>query len=147
MNIVLTNAGLQKIVNAEQTGTAPVVISQIAFGSGQYTANASQIALQNEIKRLPVISGGTDSSHSIHVAAQDASSDAYSVYEFGLFPFGRHFVCNLFADGNAHPAKDYFFGRAVRMRNRPARRERRKYFFRRRDFQLSVCHTRKCWHS
>ena len=85
MNIVLTNAGLQKIVNAEQTGTAPVVISQIAFGSGQYTANASQIALQNEIKRLPVISGGTDNSHSIHVAAQDTSSDSYSVYEFGLF--------------------------------------------------------------
>ncbi len=85
MNIVLTNAGLQKIVNAEQTGTAPVVISQIAFGSGQYTANASQIALQNEIKRLPVISGGTDNDHSIHVAAQDTSSDSYSVYEFGLF--------------------------------------------------------------
>ena len=85
MNIVLTNAGLQKIVNAEQTGTAPVIISQIAFGSGQYTANASQIALQTEIKRLPVISGGTDNDHSIHVAAQDTSSDAYSVYEFGLF--------------------------------------------------------------
>lgn len=85
MNIVLTNAGLQKIVNAEQTGTAPVIISQIAFGSGQYTANASQIALQNEIKRLPVISGGTDDDHAIHVAAQDTSSDAYSVYEFGLF--------------------------------------------------------------
>lgn len=85
MNIVLTNAGLQKIINAEQTGTAPVVISQIAFGSGQYNANASQIALQNEIKRLPVISGGTDNEHSIHVAAQDTSSDSYSVYEFGLF--------------------------------------------------------------
>lgn len=85
MNIVLTNAGLQAIVNAEQTGTAPVVISQIAFGSGQYSANASQIALQNEIKRLPVISGGTDNDHSIHVAAQDTSSDSYSVYEFGLF--------------------------------------------------------------
>lgn len=85
MDIVLTNAGLQKIINAEQTGTAPVVISQIAFGNGQYTANASQIALQNEIKRLPVISGGTDNNHSIHVAAQDTSSDAYSVYEFGIF--------------------------------------------------------------
>ena len=85
MNIVLTNAGLQKIINAEQTGTAPVVISQIAFGSGQYMANASQIALQNEIKRLPVISGGTDNDHAIHVAAQDVSSDSYSVYEFGLF--------------------------------------------------------------
>lgn len=85
MNIVLTNAGLQKIINAEQTGTAPVVISQIVFGSGQYSANASQIALQNEIKRLPVISGGTDNDHSIHVAAQDTSSDSYSVYEFGLF--------------------------------------------------------------
>ncbi len=85
MNIVLTNAGLQKIINAEQTGTAPVVISQIAFGSGQYNANASQIALQNEIKRLPVISGGTDNDHSIHVAVQDTSSDSYSVYEFGLF--------------------------------------------------------------
>ena len=85
MNIVLTNAGLQKIINAEQTGTAPVVISQIAFGSGRYTANASQIALQNEIKRLSVISGGTDNDHAIHVAAQDTSSDAYSVYEFGLF--------------------------------------------------------------
>lgn len=85
MNIILTDSGLQKIVNAEQTGTAPVIISEIAFGKGQYTATASQTSLQSEIKRLPVISGGTDNDKTIHVAAQDYSSDAYSVYEFGLF--------------------------------------------------------------
>lgn len=85
MNIILTDAGLQKIVNAEQTGTAPVIISEIAFGKGQYTATASQTSLQTEIKRLPVISGGTDNDKTIHVAAQDYSSDSYSVYEFGLF--------------------------------------------------------------
>lgn len=85
MDIVITKAGLQSLVNAEQTGTASVVISQIAFGSGQYSATDTQISLQNEIKRLPVISGGTDDDHSIHVAVQDNSSDSYSVYEFGIF--------------------------------------------------------------
>lgn len=85
MNVVLTNAGLQAIVNAEQTGMAPVTITHIAFGSGQYEASKTQNALRNQIKRLEVISGGTSQDNSIHVAVQDNSEDSYSVYEFGVF--------------------------------------------------------------
>ena len=85
MNVVLTNAGLQAIVNAEQTGMAPVTVSHIAFGSGQYEASKTQNALRNQIKKLEVISGGTSQDNSIHVAVQDNSEDSYSVYEFGVF--------------------------------------------------------------
>lgn len=86
MNVVITNAGLNAIINAEQTGTNQVKISKIGFGSGQYEASSDQTELQDEIKRLDVFSGGVESStNSVHVATQDSTSDAYSVYEVGAF--------------------------------------------------------------
>lgn len=85
MNIILTNAGAQAFVNAEQDGVSNVKISHVAFGSGKYAAAKTQNALQSEIKRLPIISGGKALDGSIHVAVQDESADSYSAYEFGVF--------------------------------------------------------------
>lgn len=50
--ILITDAGLAEIVNAENSGTAPVVLSHIAFGTGQYTATADLTALKAEFKRF-----------------------------------------------------------------------------------------------
>lgn len=85
MDMIVTAAGRQALVNAKQTGTASVVIQKIGVGTGKYTATADQTALVAETKRLPIVEGGSDSDSAIHVAYQDPSTDAYSVHEIGLF--------------------------------------------------------------
>lgn len=83
--IVITAAGLAEIINAEHNGTAPVLINEIGYGTGQYTATDSQTALKKEFKRLSSLSGGAVGDQTIHVTALDASADSYTVYEIGLF--------------------------------------------------------------
>lgn len=83
--IVITAAGLAEIINAEHNGTAPVLIKEIGYGTGQYTATDSQTALKKEFKRLSSLSGGAVGDQTIHVTALDASADSYTVYEIGLF--------------------------------------------------------------
>lgn len=85
MNLVITEAGKQALVNATQTGTAQLTLSEIAVGSGQYTPDAAQTALHDEIKRLPIIQASAVEDHVIHVAYQDDSTDSYSVYEVGVY--------------------------------------------------------------
>lgn len=85
MTIVITDAGLAEIVNAEQSGTAPVVLSHIAFGSAQYTASPEQTALKAEFKRFNAIAGGGIGDNLIHLSVNDKDADAYAVYEVGVF--------------------------------------------------------------
>lgn len=85
MDMIVTTAGRQALINAAKTGTAPVTISHIGVGAGKYTATEGQTALIAETKRLPIIEGGSTGDNYIHVAYQDASEDAYSVNEIGLF--------------------------------------------------------------
>lgn len=85
IQITITDAGRAEIVNAQNTGTAPVLISEIGIGTGQYTPAPTQTALQAEIKRLNTLSGQVTAADTIHVTASDESADNYSVYEFGLY--------------------------------------------------------------
>ena len=85
MNLLVTNAGLAALVNAEQTGTKTITLGSIQFGSGQYTPSAGQTALQTPIKALTALSGGAVSAHTLHVTAEDGSTDAYTVNEVGVF--------------------------------------------------------------
>jgi len=85
MTITITDAGRQALVNAENSGTAPVTIAGIALGSGQYTPSATQAALTNEFKRIDTISGEVVADDTINVVLKDESSDDYQVGEFGLF--------------------------------------------------------------
>lgn len=85
INIIITDAGLAEIVNAEKNGTAPVILSEIGFGTGQYTPSAEQTALKNEFKRLTTVSGGGAGDNVLHVTAQDKTSDSYSAFEVGVY--------------------------------------------------------------
>lgn len=85
MILVITDAGKQALVDATQTGTAQLTLSTIAVGSGQYTPDAAQTALHDEIKRLPIIQASAVEDHVIHVAYQDDSTDSYNVYEVGVY--------------------------------------------------------------
>lgn len=85
INIIITDAGLNEVINAEQTGTAPVVLTQVGLGTGQYTPAADQTALRAEFKRLNTVAGGSIGDNAIHLTAQDAGSDAYTVNEIGIY--------------------------------------------------------------
>jgi hypothetical protein len=85
MSILITDAGLAEVINAEHSGTTPVVLSHIAFGTGQYTASASQTALQSEFKRFETIKGGAIGDNVIHLTVNDNSTETYTVNEVGVF--------------------------------------------------------------
>lgn len=85
LQLVITDAGRAEIINAQNSGTDPVLISEIGFGTGQYTAAATQTALVSETKRLSTISGEVVADDTIHVSVQDETGDAYDVGEIGLF--------------------------------------------------------------
>lgn len=85
LNIIITDAGLAEIVNATNNGTAPVLLTHIAFGTGQYTPDAGQTAMRGEFKRFDAISGGNVGDNVIHLTVSDVSSDTYTVYEVGVF--------------------------------------------------------------
>ncbi|NHN77691.1 hypothetical protein HA520_10410 [Azotobacter chroococcum] len=85
LQITITDVGRAEIVNAQNTGTGPVVISQIGVGTGQYAPSKSQTALQGEIKRIGTIGGQVVADDTIHVTVKDEGGDAYDVGEFGLF--------------------------------------------------------------
>ena len=46
MDIVLTTAGIQAVINAQETGTNAVTISEIGVGTGKYTANKATSSSQ-----------------------------------------------------------------------------------------------------
>lgn len=85
LNITITDAGRAEIINAENTGTDPVLITEIGLGTGEYVPDPTQTALVSETKRLNTFSGEVVADDTIHVFIKDESSDAYNVTEFGLF--------------------------------------------------------------
>lgn len=86
-SIIVTDAGIEEVINAERNGTAPVVLTQVGLGTGQYTPTHDQTALQNEFKRLPAnaLSGGHVGDNVIYINARDTSDDAYTLFEFGVY--------------------------------------------------------------
>lgn len=82
---MVTAAGRQEIINAENTGTTPVLISEIGLGTGKDDPSESQTELQAEFKRLTTVAGDLIADDTIHVSAVDDSTDEYSYSEFGLY--------------------------------------------------------------
>ena len=82
--IIITDAGRMALINAQQTGTNAVTLTEVALGTGQYTASSSQTALQSEFKRLAGIAGGAIDNDLIHFTVLDDSTDTYSVFELGV---------------------------------------------------------------
>lgn len=85
LNVIITDAGIAEVVNAQHTGTAPVVLAQVGFGRGIYTPTADQTALHDEIKRVSTIAGGVVGSNIMHIQALDSGESAYAVYEIGVY--------------------------------------------------------------
>lgn len=85
INLIITEAGIAEIVNAEKNGTAPVVLTEVGIGTGKYTASSGQTALQSEFKRMTAVSGGATAENILHISCSDSSADAYAAYEVGIY--------------------------------------------------------------
>jgi microcystin-dependent protein len=85
LQFILTTAGKNAIVNANNTGTNPITIAKVGIGSVSWTPTAAATALNTEIKKLTAVGGGAVATDTIHVTANDSSTDTYTVREIGLF--------------------------------------------------------------
>lgn len=84
-SVVVTSAGLAALVNAEQNGTLPVKITKFGLGTGNYSPTVDKTALQSQFKEITALSGGAVGDNVIHVTMTDASSDAYTANEVGVY--------------------------------------------------------------
>ena len=51
-SMLITDAGIAEVINAEKNGTAPVVLTHVGLGTGQYEPTSDLTALKAEFKRL-----------------------------------------------------------------------------------------------
>ncbi len=85
LEITVTNAGRAAIVNAQNTGTAPVTITQIGLSGTAVTPLPTATALAGEFKRVASIAGEVVANDTIHVTLTDSSGDAYTLRSIGLY--------------------------------------------------------------
>lgn len=83
--IILTDVGIEALINAQKNGTNALELSSVQFGSGKYTASETQTALAEPFKTLTTISGGAVGDNIIHISVRDTETEAYTVYEIGVF--------------------------------------------------------------
>lgn len=85
LNFILTDVGRQAMINAAHDGTRDLQITEVSYGSGRYTPETSMTELLNPIKTVPAQAAADVGDGIISVHALDDSTDAYVVYEAGIF--------------------------------------------------------------
>jgi len=85
LNILVTTAGRAALVNAANTGTAPVTIAQVGFSQTAVAPAVGMTALPDEFKRIGAVSGDVVADDMIHISVLDESADAYTLRAFALY--------------------------------------------------------------
>lgn len=85
LDIVVTNAGRAALVNAENTGTDPVTITEVGLSSTAVTALPTLTALVGEFKRVGAVSGEVVAEDTIHLSVMDSSPDSYTLRSIALY--------------------------------------------------------------
>ncbi|WP_443749702.1 gp53-like domain-containing protein [Asticcacaulis solisilvae] len=85
LNLIVTNAGRNALVDAANTGTNQVDITQVGVSATNFAVDFTTTALAGELKRMGTIAGVTVADNVIHVTMQDNSIDVYSLRSFALY--------------------------------------------------------------
>lgn len=83
--ITITPAGFAAIVNAENTGTAPVRITQVGLTAQPFDVGAVGVTLPAEFKRLTTFGGKAVAPDTLHLNVRDDGTDTYTLRGFGLY--------------------------------------------------------------
>ena len=85
MRMKITTAGRAKLVNATNTGTNTVLISQIGLTATGFAPTAAMTQLPGEFKRMTTFGGKSVAADTIHVTLQDSGAEKYTLRGFGLY--------------------------------------------------------------
>ena len=85
IDLVITSAGLDALVDAENGDTDPIVITQVGLSDAGFDPAPTLTALPGEFKRLAAIAGQSVAPNQIHMTAQDLDAVTYDVRGLGLF--------------------------------------------------------------
>jgi len=85
LTAIVTNAGRAALVNASNTGTAPVTIAQVGLTATAVVPGVGITALPGEYKRVATISGDVVADDTIHLIVRDESADVFTVRSFALY--------------------------------------------------------------
>lgn len=85
LTMIVTAAGYAALVNAQNTGTAPVTIAQIGISEAPLDPVPAMSALPGEVKRVAALSGATVDDDTIHMVMRDESADSYTMRSFALY--------------------------------------------------------------
>ncbi|MCD8548387.1 MAG: hypothetical protein LRY38_08235 [Aeromonadaceae bacterium] len=85
LQLTITQAGRNALVNAQNTGTLPLTIDQVVLGAGLYLPDEGQTALHSPIKTLTTFGGQVVADDTIHLTITDDSADGYTLGEIGLY--------------------------------------------------------------
>jgi len=83
--LTITQAGRVALVNAQNTGTAPVVIAQAGLSAQAFTPDTGMTALPGEHRRLATMSGDVTADDTIHLIIRDEGTDVFTVRSVGLY--------------------------------------------------------------
>ncbi|WP_253258027.1 phage tail protein [Sphingobium sp. SA916] len=85
LTFIVTNAGRAALVNAANTGTAPVTITQVGLTATAVTPTLATAALPGEFKRLATLSGDVVADDTIHLIVRDESGDVFTVRSLAMY--------------------------------------------------------------
>lgn len=85
LQLTITTAGRNALVNAANTGTLPLTIDRVVLGSGMYEPDEQQVALHFPIKPITAFGGNQVADDTIHITITDDSADSYVLGEIGLY--------------------------------------------------------------
>jgi hypothetical protein len=86
LSITITDAGRAALINAQNTGSAAMVINRIGVSASHATGNLKALtALPNERKKLATFAGEVVADDKIHVTVRDETNDAYDLRAFGIY--------------------------------------------------------------
>ncbi|QOR55676.1 MAG: hypothetical protein YHS30scaffold392_19 [Phage 64_12] len=83
--MMITSAGFAALVNAQNTGSNGVQLSQVGLSSAPFTMAPTLTGLPSELKRLTTFGGSAIDEDTIHVSIRDDSEDAYDLFGFGYY--------------------------------------------------------------
>ncbi|WP_336357275.1 tail fiber domain-containing protein [Stenotrophomonas muris] len=83
--ITITPAGFAAIVNAENTGTAPVKVTQVGLTALHFDVGTVGASVPAEFKRLTTFGGKAVADDTLHLNVRDDGSDTYTLRGFGLY--------------------------------------------------------------
>lgn len=84
-DFIVTDAGRAALVNAQNTGTAPVTIAQVGISATAIAAGPGTVALPNEIKRIAGVPGQVVADDTIHINMTDGGADTYALRSIALY--------------------------------------------------------------